>query len=860
MASRTNGRRSQRRGLRLETLEQRNLLAGVAIELVTVDAQGQPLSQVEVGDEFWLRGSAYDLNQTKESIFAAFVDVTYGADLVSANGEPRGTSGFVNGQSGDVRTAGQIDEVGGFRGVELSAVDKHNDFFFEMPFVAEAEGEVVFATNPAESIPAHDVLVYGSDLPVVAEQIDYGYVRLQVGDRLVNPPSRWRNPGNPFDVDNDGDVTPVDADLIEANLSESGARRLPAVNNETTPPPYLDVTGDGFIGWDDAHAVREQFPPVRPSPPERPNLPPTRDPFAMLREILPTLQQADVKLQVEFTNTRTNKIASSVRVGDILQVRATLTGLDEVFDSTSLDARATLMFLGTVATQMTYDPQMLTPVRPMVRSLDHSMLGEPPLRLRDGELFQSQFVAIQPGSTTLGTMFRNEDSLESGREAFRPWPTERQPLPPDFVNFLELVIPSIDRPETTLRISETVHRPQAADDAYSLGTDPSLVVEAEAGVLANDEIPTAALSRRSHVLVPPSHGRLQMASDGSFSYQPSLDFDGSDQFSYVVISDEATSNVAHVTLTGEVPPLAEMIVRAIDENGHSLETVLVGQEFFLQGMVEDLRVDATNEPRGVFSVDMQLSLDSQVAAIHGEVVLNSTYDAFSFGSSQIHGPDLIDIKGHSGLTATGLGEQEVFQVPLVATAAGPAHFSIDELRELRMMRFSTTVPAARVQLTAEPLTVMAHSRWQNPAEPADTNADAEITPLDALLGINSLTWRGAAPLADRDMTMDGSRVYLDTNGDGQHSPLDVMLTINQLPGSVPTAAASSSSNPLATILSELPQLAITESVVVSAAVDTTTVPASFANWNWDGRILEPENDSQHSRLQRVLKEIFAGEQ
>ena len=325
MADRTTRRRSRPRTFRLESLEQRTLFAGVAIELSTENADGQPLSQVEVGEEFWLRGSAHDLRDQQEGIFAAFVDVTYSADLVTAKGRPQETAGFVHGRSGDVGTAGRIDEVGGFRGTQLDDLDRTNGNFFEIPFVADAAGEIIFAANPADSIPQHDVLVYGNDLPVPAEQIDYGFVRLQIGDPLVNPPSRWRNPGNPFDVNNDGEVTLMDAELIEADLSASGGHGLPAANDVTNPPPYLDVTGDGFIGQDDANAVREQFAAVRPQPPVRENVPSVRDPFASLREMLPLLQQAGVKLQLEVTNTRTEEIATTVRVGDAL---ASPRGLD----------------------------------------------------------------------------------------------------------------------------------------------------------------------------------------------------------------------------------------------------------------------------------------------------------------------------------------------------------------------------------------------------------------------------------------------------------------------------------------------------------------------------------------------------
>ena len=144
--------------------------------------------------------------------------------------------------------------------------------------------------------------------------------------------------------------------------------------------------------------------------------------------------------------------------------------------------------------------------------------------------------------------------------------------------------------------------------------------------------------------------------------------------------------------------------------------------------------EPTDEPRGVYQIDLQVNFDSQVASINGHVDIHDVYDAFSFGDSQIQGDDIIAVEGHSGLTQTGLGQHEVFRIPMVATAAGEAGFAINELTELRIMRFAASVPTARANLTVEPLTVVAGSRWQNPVRPADTNADTAISPLDGAVG------------------------------------------------------------------------------------------------------------------------------
>lgn len=57
----------------------------------------------------------------------------------------------------------------------------------------------------------------------------------------------WQNPVNPFDVDNSGLVTPLDALVLVNDLNDRGSRELPPATAEASPPAYLDVDGNGDI-------------------------------------------------------------------------------------------------------------------------------------------------------------------------------------------------------------------------------------------------------------------------------------------------------------------------------------------------------------------------------------------------------------------------------------------------------------------------------------------------------------------------------------------------------------------------------------------------------------------------------------
>lgn len=87
--------------------------------------------------------------------------------------------------------------------------------------------------------------------------------------------------------------------------------------------------------------------------------------------------------------------------------------------------------------------------------------------------------------------------------------------------------------------------PTATDDSYSTIQNTTLNVAAP-GVLGNDTDPkqtglTAAL------VSSPSHGTLTLNSDGSFSYTPAADYQGTDSFTYKA-NNGTDSNVATVSI------------------------------------------------------------------------------------------------------------------------------------------------------------------------------------------------------------------------------------------------------------------------------------------------------------------------
>tara|TARA_B100000315_G_scaffold260753_1_gene324833 strand:+ start:1354 stop:6642 length:5289 start_codon:yes stop_codon:yes gene_type:complete len=88
--------------------------------------------------------------------------------------------------------------------------------------------------------------------------------------------------------------------------------------------------------------------------------------------------------------------------------------------------------------------------------------------------------------------------------------------------------------------------PVASDDNYAIDEDYLLEISVEEGVLANDNDSDGDVFT-AQLMDEPVHGSLTLNSDGSFSYEPELNFYGEDSFTYTAVDSNA-SNVAMVVI------------------------------------------------------------------------------------------------------------------------------------------------------------------------------------------------------------------------------------------------------------------------------------------------------------------------
>ena len=130
------------------------------------------------------------------------------------------------------------------------------------PSVLDPNGNITFANLavPIWAVPgdtyARFRLSTTSGLGV-SGQADAGEVEDHRIVILANP---WQNSPNPYDVNNDGGVSPIDALLLINYINAGhGGAVPPVLPGETPPPPYYDVNGDGVITAQDVLVVINQL-------------------------------------------------------------------------------------------------------------------------------------------------------------------------------------------------------------------------------------------------------------------------------------------------------------------------------------------------------------------------------------------------------------------------------------------------------------------------------------------------------------------------------------------------------------------------------------------------------------------------
>lgn len=214
-----------------------------------VDGAGNSITTVATGETFELVAFVQDVQVSPQGIFSAFLDVDYTIGLITPDGSIEHSTTYGSGTAGSNVVQGFLDEVGGVDG--LSPLGGNEFEVFRQTFTAgSTAGVVTFNGNETEDQIQHPTLVFGDTMNLPNAQIDFGSTMLTVTSAGSESSSAvvggfLHNADNPFDVNGDSSVSPLDA-LLVINALESGA---------SDSDLYLDVNADQGVSPMDALLV-----------------------------------------------------------------------------------------------------------------------------------------------------------------------------------------------------------------------------------------------------------------------------------------------------------------------------------------------------------------------------------------------------------------------------------------------------------------------------------------------------------------------------------------------------------------------------------------------------------------------------
>ncbi len=786
------------RRLKIERFEDRRLLASdflAGIEIDVLDDGGQPISTVPVGETFVLRVTAHDLRDASQAsnigVFASYADFTFDDDLVSLEGGLEFTDAFRNNRQFSVDADGSWDEVGAFLGGTSLDDLPSQSVVFEAKMRADAAGEVVFAANPADELPTGDFLLVGVNAAIPQEQIRYGFTRLQIGDSVAAPPSPWRNPGNPADVDGDGLVTASDVDLIEAQLHSSSSIVLADSDLAPNQAPFVDVDGNGLLDEHDALLTRAQIPSGS-----------SDNPLDHLsdQEKIERFLGTELELSVEIVNVRTGSTEGELLVGDIVEVR-----IGHTTATAGSHARWAGVLFHLIG-ELTFDDQSFKRVTDAELSLE--------------DIYQINYHGMQPVGR-LQVLKPGESTLDYSLD-FSGLHVQANIHELSFDALRELLAPKFDGLSRRVTAVANENRPEANGDFYdfqdlfqattametaeailSSGGSPiphahgiPISVQAAAGVLAND-LASGNASLTAELVERPRNGTVILREDGSFDYSPHSIAAIQDQFQYVAISPDGVSEVRTVVIDGVHPPILDIEVRAVDETGQSLSSVSLGQEFFIEIATFSA---ASPNPYAITPLAFDVSFDRSLADPVGEPDVTDVFDRRFLDLGQDEdgkysvertlvspsvdvgdGKISVSVPGFMLSGSTGRSIR-ILRQKMVASSVGNLDLdaTLQSLRYYQANNYNTPVDAdpRLVNMEVDQVAIRPGSVSQDPINPLDVNHDGSVTPVDVLLIVNRINRS-----SDFNSGSAGDDTFipsLDTNRDGLHSPTDALLVINYL--------------------------------------------------------------------------------
>jgi len=299
----------------------------------------------------------------------------------------------------------------------------------------------------------------------------------------------------------------------------------------------------------------------------------------------------------------------------------------------------------------------------------------------------------------------------------------------------------------TLTVNPVQDVPVAVEDAYSVDEDNTLTVPVANGLLNNDtDVDGEPLTA---VLVDGvTSGTLTLNANGSFTYSPNENFNGTDTFTYQANDGTADSNLVTVTLT--VNPIQDAPVAVADAYSLDEDTTLTVP--VADGVLEN-DGDVDGEPLTAVLVD---DVD------FGSLTLNADGSFTYIPDANFNGIDSFTYRATDGLDDAAEVTVELTVNPAPdAPIAQPDAYTLDEDTTLTL-----TLPQSILQndqdVDNDPLTAVLVADVQSGTLTLNADGTFSYTPDANFNGTDSFTYRA-------------------NDGTNNSLPTEVTLTINAIP-------------------------------------------------------------------------------
>src|SRR5207249_3883481 len=208
----------------------------------------------------------------------------------------------------------------------------------------------------------------------------------------------------------------------------------------------------------------------------------------------------------------------------------------------------------------------------------------------------------------------------------------------------------------SITITAVNDAPVAVKDRETRAEDTTLDVAAS-GVLANDsDVDGDSLSA---VLVSqPTHGSLTLNSNGSFSYVPAANYNGTDSFTYKANDGQADSGIATVNIT----------ITAVNDAPVALNDSYTTAEEIGRASCRENKVDNDSDVDG-----NSLSAVLVNQPTHGSLTLNSNGSFRYTPSANYNGTDSFTYKANDGQADSGIAA-----VNITITAVNDAPVALND--------------------------------------------------------------------------------------------------------------------------------------------------------------------------------------